>query len=69
MIKTFLLSNDNEIQELLQLEDSDCVILEVEVDTDTNEYRVYGNDFDLTSQEFLGEGVLTKEELEFISSF
>ena len=69
MIKTFLLSNDNEIQELLQLEDSDCVTLEVEVDTDTNEYRVYGNDFDLTSQEFLGEGVLSKKELEFISSF
>ena len=68
MIKTFLVSNNSEIQELLQLEDSDCVILEVEVDTDTNEYRVYGNHFDLT-QEYLGEGILSKKELEFISGF
>ena len=69
MIKTFLLSNLPEIQGVLEIEDSDCVTLEVEVDTDTNEYRVYGNNFDLTVQEYLGEGVLTKEELEFISRF
>lgn len=69
MIKTFLISNGSEIQELLQLKDSDCAILEVEVDTVTNEYRVYGNRFDLTIQERIGEGVLTKEEMEFISRF
>lgn len=69
MIKTFLLSNLPEFQELLQIENTDCITLEVEVDTDTNEYRVYGNNFDLTSQKFLGEGTLTKEELEFISEF
>ena len=68
MTKTFLVSNNSEIQELLQIENSDCVLLEIEVDTDTNEYRVYGNHFDLT-QEYLGEGVLSKKELEFISSF
>ena len=69
MIKTFLLSILPEFQELLQIENTDHVTLEVEVNTDTNEYRVYGNNFDLTSQDFLGEGVLTKEELEFISRF
>lgn len=69
MIKTFLLSNLLEFREILQIENTDCVTLEVEVDTDTNEYRVYGNNFDLTAQEYLGEGVLTKEELEFISRF
>lgn len=69
MIKTFLLSNLPEFREVLQIENTDCITLEVEVDTDTNEYRVYGNNFDLTAQEHLGEGVLTKEELEFISRF
>lgn len=69
MIKTFLLSNLPEFREMLQIEETDCVTLEVEVDTDTNEYRVYGNDFDLTVQEYLGEGVLTKEDLEFLSKF
>lgn len=68
MIKNFLLSNLPEIQEVLEIEDSDCVTLEVEVDTDTNEYRVYGNHFDLT-QIFLGEGILSKKELEIISSY
>ena len=54
---------------MLQIEETDCVTLEVEVDTDTNEYQVYGNHFDLSSQEFLGEGILTKEDLEFLSRF
>lgn len=69
MIKTFLLSNLPEFREMLQIEETDCVTLEVEVDTDTNEYQVYGNNFDLSSQEFLGEGILTKEVLEFLSGF
>lgn len=69
MIKTYLLSNLPEFQEMLQISNNDYVTLEVEVDTDTNEYQVYGNNFDLTIQERLGEGVLTKEDLEFISGF
>ena len=69
MIKTFLLSNLPEFQKMLQIENTDYVTLEVEVDTCTNKYQVYGNNFDLTIQERLGEGVLTKEELEFISGF
>lgn len=63
MIKTFLLSNLPEFREILQIENTACVALEVEVDTRTNRYMV----FDLSSQYFLGEGILTKEELEFIS--
>lgn len=69
MIKTFLLSNLPEFQEILGIDNSDHVTLEVEVDIRTGEYQVYGNNFDLTIQERLGEGVLTKEELEFISGF
>lgn len=69
MIKTFLLSNLPEFREMFQIENTDCVTLEVEINILTREYRVYGNNFDLSSQEFLGEGVLTKEELEFISRF
>ena len=69
MIKTFLLSNLPEFREMLQIEETDYITLEVEIDIRTLEYRVYGNNFDLTVQEFLGEGILTKEELEFISSF
>lgn len=69
MIKTFLLSNLPEFREMLQIENTDYVTLEVEVDTCINEYRVYGNNFDLTIQERLGEGVLTKEDLELISGF
>lgn len=66
MIKTFLLSNLPEFQEMLQIDNSDYVTLEVVVDTRTGEYQAYGNNFDLTIQERLGEGVLTKEELDFI---
>ena len=69
MIKTFLLSNLPEFQEILQIENTDYVTLEVEVDTCTNEYQVYGNNFDLTIQERLGEGMLSKADLEFISRF
>lgn len=69
MIRTFLLSNLPEFQEMLQIDNSDYVTLEVVVDTRTGEYQAYGNNFDLTVQERLGEGVLTKEELEFISGF
>ena len=69
MIKTFLLSNLPEFQEMLQIDNSDYVTLEVVVDTRTGEYQAYGNNLDLTVQERLGEGVLTKEELEFISGF
>ena len=69
MIKTFLLSNLPAFQEMLQIDNSDYVTLEIVVDTRTGEYQVYGNNFDLTVQERLGEGVLTKEELEFISGF
>ena len=69
MIKTFLLSNLPEFREMLQIDNSDYVTLEVVVDTRTGEYQAYGNNFDLTVQERLGEGVLTKEELEFISGF
>lgn len=69
MIKNFLLSNIPEFREILQIENTDHVTLEVEINILTREYRVYGNNFDLTVQEFLGEGVLTKEELEFISGF
>lgn len=69
MMKTFLLSNLPEFQEILQIDNSDYVTLEVVVDTRTGEYQVYGNNFDLTVQERLGEGVLSKEDLEFISGF
>lgn len=69
MIRTFLLSNLPEFQEMLQIDNSDYVTLEVVVDTRTGEYQAYGNNFDLTVQERLGEGVLTKEELDFISGF
>lgn len=69
MIKTFLLSNIPEFREMLQIENTDCVTLEVEINILTREYRVYGNNFDLTIQERLGEGVLTKEDLELISGF
>lgn len=69
MIKTFLLSNLPEFREMLQIEETDYITLEVEIDIRTLEYRVYGNNFDLTVQEFLGEGILTKEDLEFISGF
>lgn len=69
MIKTFLLSNLPEFREVLQIENTDYVTLEVEVDTCTNEYQVYGNNFDLTIQERLGEGVLTIADLAFISEF
>lgn len=69
MIKTFLLSNLPEFQEMLQIEETDYVTLEVEINILTREYRVYGNNFDLTVQEFLGEGVLTIADLEFISRF
>ena len=55
MMKTFLLSNLPEFREMLQIENTDYVTLEVEVDTCTNER--------------LGEGVLTKEDLELISEF
>lgn len=69
MIRTFLLSNLPEFQEMLQIDSSDYVTLEVVVDTRTGEYQAYGNNFDLTVQERLGEGVLSKEDLEFISGF
>ena len=69
MIKTFLLSNLPEFREMLQIENTGHVTLEVEINIITNEYRVYGNSFDLSTQDFLGEGILTKEELEFISGF
>lgn len=69
MIKTFLLSNLPEFQKMLGIEKTDYVTLEVVLDTRTGEYQVYGNNFDLTVQERLGEGVLTKQELEFISGF
>lgn len=69
MIKTFLLSNIPEFREMLQIDNSDYVTLEVVVDTRTGEYQVYGNNFDLTAQEHLGEGVIEKEDLEFISGF
>lgn len=69
MIRTFLLSNLPEFQEMLQIGSSDYVTLEVVVDTRTGEYQAYGNNFDLTIQERLGEGVLSKEDLEFISGF
>lgn len=69
MIRTFLLSNLPEFQEMLQIDNSDYVTLEVVVDTRTGEYQAYGNNFDLTVQERLGEGVLSKEDLEFISGF
>ena len=69
MIRTFLLSNLPEVQEMLQIGSSDYVTLEVVVDTRTGEYQAYGNNFDLTVQERLGEGVLSKEDLEFISGF
>lgn len=64
----FLVSNSLENRKLLQLEDTNCVMFEVEVDTSTNEFWVYGNNFDLQSQEFLGCGEFTEEELEFFSS-
>lgn len=69
MIKTFLLSNLPEFREMLQIEETDYVTLEVEINILTREYRVYGNNFDLTVQEFLGEGVLTIADLAFISEF
>lgn len=69
MIRTFLLSNLPEFQEMLQIDNSDYVTLEVVVDTRTGEYQAYGNNFDLTVQERLGEGVLSKEDLEFVSGF
>lgn len=69
MIKTFLLSNIPEFQEILQIEKTDHITLEVEINILTLEYRVYGNNFDLTRQDFLGEGVLTKSDWEFISAF
>ena len=69
MIKTYLLSNLPEFQKMLQIGSTDYVTLEVEVDTCTNEYQVYGNNLDLTIQERLGEGVLSKADLEFISGF
>lgn len=69
MMKTFLLSNLPEFQEMLQIDNSDYVTLEVVVDTRTGEYQVYGNNFDLTVQERLGEGILSKKELEIISSY
>ena len=69
MIKNFLLSNIPEFREILQIEETDHITLEVEINILTLEYRVYGNNFDLTVQEFLGEGVLTKADLEFISGF
>ena len=69
MIKTFLLSNIPEFREMLQIEETDYVTLEVVLDTRTGEYQVYGNNFDLTIQEHLGEGVIEKEDLEFISGF
>lgn len=69
MIRTFLLSNLPEFQEMLQIDNSDYVTLEVVVDTRTGEYQAYGNNFDLTVQERLGEGILSKEDLEFISGF
>ena len=69
MIRTFLLSNLPEFQEMLQIDNSDYVTLEVVVDTRTGEYQAYGNNFDLTIQERLGEGVLTKEDLDLISGF
>lgn len=67
MIKTFLLSNLPEFREMLQIENTDCATLEVEINILTREYRVYGNNFDLTVQEYLGEGVLTIADLAFIS--
>lgn len=66
MIRTFLLSNLPEFQEMLQIDNSDYVTLEVVVDTRTGEYQAYGNNFDLTVQERLGEGVLSKEDLDFL---
>ena len=69
MIKTFLLSNLPEFQKMLGIEKTDYVTLEVVLDTRTGEYQAYGNNFDLTVQERLGEGVLSKEDLEFVSGF
>lgn len=69
MIKTFLLSNLPEFQKMLGIEKTDYVTLEVVLDTRTGEYQAYGNNFDLTVQERLGEGILSKEDLEFISGF
>lgn len=69
MIKTFLLSNLPEFREIFKIENTDHITLEAEINIITNEYRVYGNSFDLSTQDFLGEGILTKEELEFISGF
>ena len=69
MIKTFLLSNLPEFQKMLGIEKTDYVTLEVVLDTRTGEYQAYGNNFDLTVQERLREGVLSKEDLEFISGF
>lgn len=69
MIKTFLLSNLPEFQKMLEIEKTDYVTLEVVLDTRTGEYQAYGNNFDLTVQERLGEGILSKEDLEFISGF
>ena len=69
MIKTFLLSNLPEFREIFQIENTDCVTLEVEINIFTREYRVYGNNFDLTIQEYLGEGRLSEADLEFISGF
>lgn len=66
MTKTFLLSNLPEFQKMLGIEKTDYVTLEVVLDTRTGEYQAYGNNFDLTVQERLGEGILTKEELDFI---
>ena len=66
MIRTFLLSNLPEFQEMLQIDNSDYVTLEVVVDSRTGEYQAYGNNFDLTVQERLGEGVLSKEDLDFL---
>lgn len=69
MIKNFLLSNLPEFREIFQIENTDYVTLEVEINILTREYQVYGNNFDLSSQEFLGEGVLTIADLAFISRF
>lgn len=54
---------------MLGIGKTDYVTLEVVLDTRTGEYQVYGNNFDLTAQEHLGEGVIEKEDLEFISGF
>ena len=40
MIKTFLLSNIPEFREMLQIEETDYVTLEVEINILTREYRV-----------------------------